>query len=105
MMQVHHGCWVGTSSLFIGGRKPTYVGILLDSTSKGHLIPGKVVFSIRSFFHCKTLVSWAINAELVMKFNAKHNWIPIYCPVEKSDHVFRGLDTPPPLKKQYLLIF
>ena len=54
-MQVHHGCWVGTSFLFIGGRKPTYVGFLLESTRKGHLIPGAVVFSIRRsrIFHYK----------------------------------------------------
>ena len=26
VMQVHHGRWVGTSFLFIGRRKPTYVG-------------------------------------------------------------------------------
>ena len=67
-MQVHHGRWVGTSFLFIGGRKPTYVdflliggrkptyvGFLLESTRKGHLIPGAVVFSIRRsrIFHSK----------------------------------------------------
>ena len=57
-MQVHRGPWVGTSFLFIGGIKPTYVGFLfvggikptyvgflLESTRKGHLIPGAVVFS------------------------------------------------------------
>ena len=60
-MQVHHGRWVGSSFLFIGGRKPTYlgflliggrkptyVGFILESTRKGHLIPGAVVFSIPS---------------------------------------------------------
>ena len=60
MMQVHHGRWVGTSLLLIGGRKhtyvgfcsleeekPTYAGFILESTRKGHLIPGAVVFSIR----------------------------------------------------------
>ena len=72
MMQFHHGRWVGTSCLFIGGRKPTnvgflfiggrkpinvgflfiggrkptYVGFLLDSTRRDHLIPGAVIFSI-----------------------------------------------------------
>ena len=63
-MQVRHGRWVGTSFLFIGGikptyvgflfigeRKPTYVGFILESTRKGHLIPGAVVCSIPSFFH------------------------------------------------------
>ena len=67
-MQVHHGHWVGTSFLFIGGRKPTYVGFqfiggrkptdvgfLLESTRKGHLIPGTVVFPIQRgcIFHSK----------------------------------------------------
>ena len=59
-MQVHHGCWVGTSFLFIGGIKPTnvdflfiggikptYVGFLMDYIRKGHLIPGAVIYSIR----------------------------------------------------------
>ena len=55
MMQVHRGRWVGTSLLFIGGRKPTYVCFLLESTRKGHLIPGAVIFSIPSCFHWKTL--------------------------------------------------
>ena len=65
-MQAHRGHWVGTSFLFIAGRKPTYVGFLfvrgrkptyvgfiLESTRKGRLIPGVFVFSIRRFhiFH------------------------------------------------------
>ena len=67
-MQVHRGPWVGTSFLFIGGIKPTYVGFLfvggikptyvdflLESTRKGHLIPGAVVFSIPSFFSLKNI--------------------------------------------------
>ena len=36
--------------LFIGGRKSTCIGCLLESTRKGHLIPGAVVFSIPIFF-------------------------------------------------------
>ena len=68
MMQVHHGRWVGTSSLFIGeikstyvgflfigGGKPTYAGFLLESTRKGNSIPGVVVFSITIFFIGKSL--------------------------------------------------
>ena len=47
VVQVHRGCWVGTSFLFIGGRKPTYPGFLLESTRKGRLISDAVVFSIR----------------------------------------------------------
>ena len=59
-MQVHHDPWVGTSFLLIGERRPTYVGFLfiggrkptnvsfiMETTRKGHLIPGAVVFSIR----------------------------------------------------------
>ena len=70
MVQVHHGRWFGTlflfiggrkptyiGFLFIGGRKPTYVGFLLESIGKGHLIPGAVVFSISSFFHFGKLLS------------------------------------------------
>ena len=68
MVKVHHSPWVGTSFLFIGGgkptyvgflfiggRKPTYVGFILESTRKGHFIPGTVVFSIRRghIFHSK----------------------------------------------------
>ena len=87
MMQFHHFCWVGTSFLFVGGRKPTYVGFLfivgiiptcvgflLESTRKGHLIPGAVVFSIwrghifhSEFFHWKTLVPRKINVEVACK--------------------------------------
>ena len=68
MVKVHHSPWVGTSFLFIGGgkptyvgflfiggRKPTYVGFQLESTRKGYLIPGAVVFSIPSFFPLKNL--------------------------------------------------
>ena len=64
MIQFHPGRWVGTSFLFVGGRKPNYVGFmfiggqkltnvgfLLDSTRKGHLIPDAVVFSIPMFFY------------------------------------------------------
>ena len=68
MMQVHHDPWVGTSFLLIGERRPTYVGFLfiggrkptnvsfiMETTRKGHLIPGAVVFSIRRGhnFHSK----------------------------------------------------
>ena len=55
MMQVHHGRWVRISFLFIGGRKPTYVGFLMDSTRKGYLIPVAVVFSIQRgcIFHSR----------------------------------------------------
>ena len=49
MMQVHHGRWVGTSFLFIGGRISAYIGFLLGSRRKGCLIPGVMVFSIRFF--------------------------------------------------------
>ena len=44
-MQVHHGSWVGTSFLFIRGRKPTYIGFLLESKMKSLLIPYAFVFS------------------------------------------------------------
>ena len=68
MMKIHNGRWVGSSCLFIGGRKhtyvgflfiggrkPTYIGFILESIRKGHLIPGVVVFSIRCspIFHSK----------------------------------------------------
>ena len=58
-MLVQHGTWVGTSCFFIGGRiltyvgflfiggiKPTNVGFMFESTRKGRLIPGVVVFSV-----------------------------------------------------------
>ena len=43
--------------LFIRARKPTYVGFLLESTRKGHLIPGAVICSIwlSLIFHYKFL--------------------------------------------------
>ena len=80
MMQFHHGRWFGISIFFLGGRKPTYLGLLLIggkkptyfssqivSTRKGHLIPrsGAVVFSIPSFFPLKNLFPRIINAEVV----------------------------------------
>ena len=42
VMQVHHGSWVGTSCLFIGGSIYAYVGFLLNSMRKGHLFPGAI---------------------------------------------------------------
>ena len=37
VVQVHHGCWVGTSFLLIGGRKPTLVGFLFIGGNKTNL--------------------------------------------------------------------
>ena len=40
MMQIHNGPWVGTSCLFIGGIKPTYIDFLFI----GGIKPTYVVF-------------------------------------------------------------
>ena len=77
MMQFHHGRWVGTSFLFIGGIKPTDVGFLLESTRKGRLIPGTVLFFIwrgrifhSKFFSLKNLVPQTTDAD------SQHNQVP-----------------------------
>ena len=51
--------------LFVGERKPTYVGFLLEFTRKGRLIPGLVVFSIPIIFPIKNLVPQTIDPEVV----------------------------------------
>ena len=60
VMQVHHGSWVGTSCLFIGGSIYAYVGFLMESMRKGHLIHGAIVVSIGYFPHWTTLSVYII---------------------------------------------
>ena len=70
VMQVHHVCLVRTSFFFIGGRIYDYVGFLLKSTRKVHLIPGAIVVSVRFFPHWKTIgvniIYQALNSLLIM---------------------------------------
>ena len=43
----------------------TYVGFLLDSTNKDHLIPGAVVFTIQSFILLEKKFVQTIDADVV----------------------------------------
>ena len=49
VMKVHHGSWVGTSCLFIGGSIYAFVGFPLDSMKKGNLFPGVIAVFIGYF--------------------------------------------------------
>ena len=65
MTKVHHGRWVGTSFLFIGGRISAYVDYLLESTRKGHLIPGAVIFSIGKPSSPRTIGTEVVSANSI----------------------------------------